>query len=154
NELLGNTSFDGGKYVPWTTSFTTPANGNGFIKDGRFCVTVNNKGANPWDAQTRHREMIIQKGHTYSLSYMAQATKPVQMKAKVAMSGPPSKEYWAAPVDLTTPPQTFVGTFLMEDADDATAELAFHFGGPMAGETVAPYTVCFDDIHLDDPKFT
>jgi len=153
HELLGNTTFDGGKYIPWTTSFTTPGNGTGMVKDGQFCIDVTNKGANPWDAQARHREMVIQKGHVYSLSYVAHATKPVQVKAKVGMSGPPYKEYWTDTADLTTHPQTFVGTFTMEDTDDATAELAFHFGGPEAGDTEAPYTVCFDDIHLDDPKF-
>ena len=41
----------------------------------------------------------------------------------------------------------------MEEDEDPTAELAFHFGGANAGETQAPYTVCFDDMHLDDPKF-
>jgi endoglucanase len=154
NELLNNTSFSGGKYIPWTTSFTAPGNGNGYVKDGQFCTAVTAKGVNPWDAQARHREMVIEKGHTYSIQYMAHASAPVQMKAKVGMSGPPYKEYWTDTVDLTTHPQTFVGTFLMEAEDDATAELAFHFGGSMAGDTPAPYTVCLDDIHLDDPKFT
>ena len=42
----------------------------------------------------------------------------------------------------------------MLEADDPTAELAFHFGGTMTGEQDAPYTLCFDDIHLDDPKFS
>ncbi|HEY7370735.1 MAG TPA: glycoside hydrolase family 9 protein [Polyangia bacterium] len=153
HELLGNTTFEGGKYVPWTTSFTAPGAGSGFVKDGQFCVLVTNKGKDPWDAQMRHREMVIQKGHTYSLRYTAHATKPIQMKAKVGMSGPPYKEYWADTVDLTTHPQTFVGVFTMEEDDDPTAELAFHFGGPNAGETQPPYTVCFDDMHLDDPKF-
>ncbi|HEY5453449.1 MAG TPA: carbohydrate binding domain-containing protein, partial [Polyangia bacterium] len=153
NELLGNTTFDGGKYVPWTTSFTVPGAGDGFVKDGRFCVVVTNKGKDPWDAQMRHREMIIQKGHVYSIKYTAQSTKPIQLKAKVGMSGPPYKEYWADTVDLTTHPQTFVGVFTMEEDEDPTAELAFHFGGPNAGEAQAPYTVCFDDMHLDDPKF-
>ncbi len=109
HELLNNTTFDGGKYIPWTTSFTTPGTGNGMIKDGQFCINVVNKGVNPWDAQTRHREMIIQKGHVYSIAFMAHATKPVQMKVKVGMSGPPYKEYWADTVDLTTHPQSFVG---------------------------------------------
>jgi endoglucanase len=153
NELLNNTDFEGGKYIPWTTSFTAPGNGNGFVKDGQFCVLVTNKGKDPWDAQARHREMIIQKGHTYSIKYMAHSTKPIQMKAKVGMSGPPYKEYWTDTVDLTTHPQTFVGVFTMEEDDDATAEFAFHFGGPNAGDTQPPYTVCFDDMHLDDPKF-
>ena len=154
NELINNTSFSGGKYIPWTTSFTAPANANGYVKDGQFCIAVTNKGVNPWDTQARHREMVIQKGHTYSIQYMAHASAPVQLKAKIGMSGPPYKEYWADTVDLTTHPQTFVGKFTMEADDDATAELAFHFGGGLAGETPAPYTVCLDDIHLDDPKFT
>ena len=79
--------------------------------------------------------MVIQKGHTYSISFLAHATKPIQMKGKVGMSGPPYKEYWTDTVDLTTHPQTFVGAFTMESGDDATAELAFHFGGGFAGES-------------------
>jgi endoglucanase len=153
NELLNNTDFEGSKYVPWTTSFTAPGAGNGYVKDSQFCIAVTNKGNDPWDAQMRHREMIIQKGHVYSIRWTAHSTKPVQVKAKVGMSGPPYKEYWSDTVDLTTRPQTFVGVFTMEEDDDPTAELAFHFGGANAGETQAPYTVCFDDMHLDDPKF-
>ena len=153
HDLLKNNSFDGGKYLPWTTSFTTPGNGTAAVKDGQFCVTVTNQGVNAWDAQARVREMVIKKGHTYSLSFMAHATKPVQVRAKVGMSGPPYKEYWTDTDDLTAHPQTFVGAFTMDADDDATAELAFHFGGQMAGDTSPPYTVCFDDIHLDDPQF-
>ena len=153
NELLNNTDFEGSKYVPWTTSFTAPGAGNGYVKDSQFCIAVTNKGNDPWDAQMRHREMIIQKGHVYSIRWTAHSTKPVQVKAKVGMSGPPYKEYWSDTVDLTTRPQTFVGVFTMEEDEDPTAELAFHFGGANAGETQAPYTVCFDDMHLDDPKF-
>jgi len=153
NDLLNNTDFEGSKYVPWTTSFTAPGAGNGYVKDGQFCIAVTNKGNDPWDAQMRHREMIIQKGHVYSIKWTAHSTKPVQVKAKVGMSGPPYKEYWSDTVDLTTRPQTFVGVFTMEEDEDPTAELAFHFGGANAGETQAPYTVCFDDMHLDDPKF-
>ena len=61
------TRFDGGKYIPWTTSFSAPANGTAVVKDGQFCIDVTNKGVNAWDAQARHREMVIQKGHTYSI---------------------------------------------------------------------------------------
>jgi endoglucanase len=153
NDLLKNSTFDGGKSIPWGTSFSLPAAGSAAVKDGQLCVDVTNKGVNGWDAQARHREMVIQKGHTYSVAFMAHATKPIQMKAKVGMAGPPYKEYWADTVELTTHPQTFVGVFTMEGADDPTAELAFHFGGGLAGETTAPYTVCLDDIHLDDPQF-
>jgi endoglucanase len=153
-DLIKNVDFTSDKYVPWTTSFTAPGNGRAFVKDGQFCVEVTNKGRNPWDAQARHREMVIEKGHTYSIQFMAHATRPVKMKAKIGMAGPPYKEYWTDTLDLGTHPQTFVGTFEMGAADDPTAELAFHFGGDMAAETQTPYSVCLDDVHLDDPKFT
>src|SRR5262245_16380426 len=135
NELLNNTDFEAGKYIPWTTSFTAPGAGNGYVRKGQFCIDVTNKGKDPWDAQARHREMIIQKGHIYSLRFTAHSTKPIQMKAKVGMSGPPYKEYWADTVDLNTRPQAFVGAFTMEEDDDPTAEFAFHFGGSNAGDT-------------------
>ena len=125
NDLLKNNSFEGGKSIPWSTSFSAPAMGAATVKDGQLCVVVTNKGVNAWDAQVRHREMVIQKGHTYSIAYLAHATKPIQMKVKVGMSGPPYKEYWTDTSELTTHPQTFVGAFTMESADDASAELAF-----------------------------
>ena len=153
NELLATPTSPPRRICRGRRRSRRPGTARRSLKDGQFCVTVTNKGKDPWDAQARHREMIIQKGHVYSIRYMAHATKPVQMKMKIGMSGPPYKEYWADTVDLTTRPQAFVGVFSMEEDDDATAELAFHFGGAMAGETQTPYTVCFDDIHLDDPKF-
>jgi endoglucanase len=156
HDLIKNVDFASGKYVPWTTSFTAPGNGRAFVdgKTAQFCVDVTNKGKNPWDAQARHREMVIERGHTYSIRFLAHATKPTMLKAKIGMAGPPYREYWTDTVDLTTRPQTFVGTFEMTAPDDATAELAFHMGGDMAAEIEAPFTVCLDDIHLDDPKFT
>ena len=98
--------------------------------------------------------MVIERGHTYSIQLMAHATRPTKMKAKIGMAGPPYKEYWTDTLDLTTRPQTFVGTFAMTAADDPTAELAFHMGGDMAAEAETPFSICLDDIHLDDPRFT
>jgi hypothetical protein len=107
NNLIANADFGDGKSLPWTNSFTVPANGRTFVsKDKEYCLDMTNKGANPWDAQVRHREMTIQKGHTYSVSYKAHATQPTRMKIKVGMSGPPYKEYWADTVDLTSHPIT------------------------------------------------
>jgi len=153
HDLIANVDFASGKYVPWTTSFTAPGNGRAFVGGGELCVEVTNKGKDPWDAQARHREMVIEKGHTYSIQFMAHATRPTKMKAKIGMAGPPYKEYWTDTLDLTTHPQTFVGTFTMTAADDPTAELAFHMGGDMAAEAETPFSVCLDDVHLDDPRF-
>ena len=122
--LLKNSDFEDGKSLPWMTSFTDPANGEAAVKDGALCVNIENAGVNPWDAQFRHREMIIQKGHTYSVRFKAWATKHTKIRPKVGMSSQPYAEYWAGTLDIGTEPQTFEGTFTMDREDDATAELA------------------------------
>ena len=154
NNLIANATFSDGKALPWTNSFSAPASGRSFVaKDGELCVEVTNKGANNWDVQLRHREMVIQKGHSYAISFKAHATRPTRMRLKVGMAGAPYAEYWTDAVDLLTRPQTFVGTFTMGRDDDATAEFALHMGGALAGEGPVPFNVCIDDVNLDDPQF-
>jgi endoglucanase len=152
NNLLQSSSFDDGKSVPWTTSFTAPADGAAGVENGALCVEVKNVGANPWDAQFRHREMVIQKGHAYTLSFKAYASAPTKARPKIGMSGPPYAEYWSETIELGVEPREFRGKFTMWEADDATAELAFHIGGSLA-KAGAPFKVCIDDIRLDDPEF-
>ncbi|HYJ11870.1 MAG TPA: carbohydrate binding domain-containing protein, partial [Polyangiaceae bacterium] len=69
--LLKASDFEDGVSVPWTTSFTAPADGGAEVSAGALCVTVKNKGTNNWDAQFRHREMVIQQGHTYTVQFRA-----------------------------------------------------------------------------------
>ncbi|MEZ4302669.1 MAG: carbohydrate binding domain-containing protein [Polyangiaceae bacterium] len=153
NNLLRNSTFDDGTSLPWTTSWTAPAEGKAAIKREAFCLSIKNRGQNPWDAQIRHREMVIRKGHTYTVKFRAWASRPTRVRPKVGMSGPPYGEYWASTIDLKSQPQTFAGAFVMNGNNDPTAELAFHMGGNLASEGDG-LEVCFDDIHLDDPDFT
>jgi endoglucanase len=135
------------------TSFTLPGAGSEDVLNGEFCVKIDNVGKNAWDAQFRHREMVIQKGHTYTVSFKAHASAPTKMRPKVGMAGPPYAEYWSSTVDVGTAPQTYLGRFKMDAADDPTAEFAVHMGGALATAS-APFTICVDDVHLDDPAFT
>ncbi|RYZ06676.1 MAG: endoglucanase [Myxococcales bacterium] len=151
--LLKASTFDDGVSVPWTTSFTAPADGSADVKSGALCVTVKNKGTNNWDAQFRHREMVIQRGHTYTVAFKAWASEHTKARPKVGMSGPPYAEYWNATIDIGTEPKRYQGAFTMEQADDGTAEFAFHIGGGMARADL-PFEICIDDVVLSDPEFT
>lgn len=151
--LLKSSSFDDGVSVPWTTSFTAPADGAAQVENGALCVNVTNKGKDNWDAQFRHREMVIQRGHTYSVQFKGWASAATRARPKVGMSGPPYAEYWNATIELDTEPKLYKGAFTMGQADDATAEFAFHIGGSMARAEL-PFKVCIDDVRLDDPEFT
>lgn len=152
NNLLKNTDFNDGTSLPWTSSFTAPGEGEASVKDGAYCLDIKNVGVNAWDAQIRHREMVIQKGRNYTIAFKVWATKPTQVRAKVGQSGPPYSEYWAEVVDVTTQPKQVSAKFTMYEPEDPTAELSIHMGGSLASG--APLTVCIDDIVLSDPQFT
>jgi endoglucanase len=152
HNLIKNASFDSPKTLPWLTSFTAPASGDARVEGGAFCLDLENAGKNAWDAQFRHREMTIQKGHAYGVRFKIGATAPTELEVKVAMSGPPYKAYWHQAMNVGPAPQVFQAAFTMNGDDDPTAELAFHVGGKHAAEHT-PLSICVDDVVLEDPAF-
>lgn len=153
HNLLKQMSFESGSMLPWLGSFGNGAEATAQVKDGALCVDVTKKGVERWDAQIRHREMTIQNGHDYRLSFKVWSSRPTKLSVKVGMSGPPYQDYFTRPMNLTSEPQNAAFKFAMQKPDDATAELAFHFGGRMI-DGDQPVTVCFDDLVLSDPAFT
>src|SRR5271155_5153106 len=67
--LIKMSGFDGKTFLPWTSSFSQPGEGDAFLENGWFCTKVRNPGTNKWDAQMRHREMTIYKNHKYTLQF-------------------------------------------------------------------------------------
>ncbi len=153
SNLIANATFNDGTSLPWTVSFTAPGDGNAEILDNSLCIKVKNKGANNWDAQLRHREMEIQQGREYTITFRAYASHPTKMRAKVGQQGPPYKEYWVDTHKLDTTPRTFTGSFKMGEGTDPTAEFTFHVGGNLAYKVPEPFSVCVDDVQLTDPQF-
>lgn len=152
HNLLANGRFHGNKSVPWATSFTAPGTGESVVDQGALCVRLDDPGQNRWDAQIRHREMVLRRGHRYTVRFKAWASAPTYARPKVGMAGPPYAEYWAETIQLDAEPRAFEAGFTMKGRDDPTAELAFHLGGELAKS--APLSVCVDDVVLDDPEFT
>jgi len=154
HNLVAKETFKDGKSLPWTTSFSEPADGQAAVEHGELCVNVTNVGTNRWDAQLRIRDFALVKGHTYSIQYTLHATQKTRAYAKIGMSGPPYREYWSQLVDLHPGRQIFKGVFSMQAPDDGAPELAFHLGGNMARDAKPPFKVCLDDVHVDDPQST
>jgi endoglucanase len=152
HNLIENSRFSAGVSVPWTSSFTVPASGAVAVADDALCLDIEQPGANPWDAQLRHRELVLERGHTYSVGFTAWATRPTRGHVKIGMAGPPYTEHWGRDIELSPTRQTFSARFTMAGRDDPTAELALHLGGALAG--AAPVRVCIDDIHIVNPRFT
>jgi endoglucanase len=151
HNLLANGAFDDGVSLPWTSSFTAPAEGEAAVRDKALCLDVRAVGKNRWDAQLRHREMVIQKGHHYVVRFRAWSDRPTRVRPKVGMAGPPYAEYWADTIELGPAPRWFDAEFDMDKADDPTAEFAFHAGAELASS--GPFRMCIDDVELTDPQF-
>jgi endoglucanase len=151
-DLLKRSHFADGRSLPWMPLYIEPARGDVAVKNGAICLEVASAGKAPWDVQLRHREMTIRKGHSYTIAFKAWASAATQMRAKVGMSGAPYREYYAYEgIDIGPTPVRVEQTFTADDADDPTAEMAFHLGGDLTA--AVPLTVCFDDLHLVDPQY-
>jgi endoglucanase len=158
--LLTNSTFENGQAAPWESYFDQAggASGQMSVRNGELCVDVTNVGTQQWNVQVRYRSepaLALQEGHTYSISFKAYASKPTTIYAKIGNQGAPYAEFWNQRVNLTTTPQTFTGSFTMTTANDLPQEFAFHMGKQDQGTTATPpFSVCLDDIVLDDPQFT
>jgi endoglucanase len=150
NELLKRSTFGDARSIPWMPFFEPPASGEGFAKNGTYCMRIDHLGANQWDVQLRHREMTIRNEHRYSVRFTAWSSKPVGIRAKVGMSGAPYADYWHDDFELTATPTEFTDSFTAYATDDPTAEFAFHLNDVHAAP---PFEICLNDLHLTDPQF-
>jgi len=152
HNTLHNSDFEEGSPSPWSASTTGGARGVARVEDGAYCMSLQSRGETAWDAQIRHRQIALQTGHHYNVSFIAFADRPTQVRPKVGRVGPPYDEYWASIVDVDTEPRRYTGHFEMRD-DDPSGELTFQLAGPLAPES-GGVKICFDDVELSDPLFT
>lgn len=151
--LVKNAQFESGATLPWTSSFTPPGHGNFRVDQGAACLTIEDGGANIWDAQVRHREMVVVKDHTYNVAFKIWANQNTLVRSKVGQAGPPYKEYWNQTIQVGSTPQLIRGGFVHRVADDPTIEFAFHMGGNLLRGVTLPITVCIDEVYLSDPAY-
>ena len=52
HSLIKNIDFNDGTSLPWTLSFSDPAKGFAAVENGGYCLHVENKGVNKWDASS------------------------------------------------------------------------------------------------------
>jgi endoglucanase len=153
HNLLYNASLnEGKKALPWTASFSAPADGRGFVDKGEMCIEVKNKGVNRWDAYLRQQHLLLQKGHTYAVQFKIHASQKTRAYLKIGQAGPPYREFWKLLFDVDTAHQVYAGKFTMLADDDPGVEIAFHVAGQLA-KAKLPFTVCVDDARIDDPEY-
>lgn len=154
-ELLQTTDFKGGVSLPWHISESNEENSYSKVQDGVYVVHIDQKGTNRWDVQIRHREIALQRGHTYTVKFSVKANKATKIYAKIGEMGHPYTEAWNNGWNAFSlqPGQTLnVEDTFVADQDYKTAEFAFHLGGDLISSL--PVEISFISMSLYDPQFT
>ena len=162
--LIRNSTFDGGVGLPWTTVETYPAHAEFDIENGKYNITIitppdeNRSKDTRWAIQLRHRGLVLEQGHTYTVQFTVTATADCKVYPKLGQQAEPYLEYWNYHKNWETVevkanvPTTITEQFTMTSATDRTAEFTFHLAGDCLASNL-PYTVSFDNIYLKDPLF-
>jgi endoglucanase len=143
----------GARSLPWNGELSKPAAGRTFVDKGELCMEVKNRGPNRWDAQLRHQHIKLEKGHTYTVQFKMRSSQATRVYLKLGQAGPPFKEFWKLLFPVSDKQQAYSGTFTMQAPDDPSVEMAFHMGGQLSRLTPVPFTVCLDDVRVDDPQY-
>ncbi|MFV8752903.1 glycoside hydrolase family 9 protein [Nannocystaceae bacterium ST9] len=150
HDLIRNARFDEGALSPWVLTLGPEASARVEIDDGRACVDIEDPGSRSSDVQLRHR-VRLEDAHVYLSDFVARASKPTGVRARVGSAGPPYVDYWASSTEVDTKDQRFVGQFAKPDDGARLAELSLQLGG---STSQAGARVCFDRVSLSDPQFT
>lgn len=155
DDLLDQNNFNDGVILPWNLSESKETNSDFGIENGELVVHLYDKAKDKWDVQIRHRGLILQNGHTYTVKFKLHASKSTKVYPKIGSQGAPYNEYWNNnwnPISLSAnTPVTIENTFTMDKTTDNLCEFAFHLAGELATET--PVDIFFDDIYLSDPQY-
>ncbi|MCS7484078.1 glycoside hydrolase family 9 protein [Umezawaea endophytica] len=136
-ERVLNGTFDSGK-TPWWSSGNSPSR----VESGRLCADIPAGTVNPWESMIGQNDVPLEAGQPYTLRFTASATKPVTVRAVVALADPPSTATLTKPVPLTAEPKAFEFTGTSTRAT-TRGQVAIQAGGAKEA-----YTLCLDDVSL------
>ena len=99
-EELGEGTFENGKGLPWHICENATAVMKFDITDGIYAIKLENIGGTAnggesrWDCQFRHRNLTIESGHTYRITYSVNPSNSGHMYAKLGNMSKDDQELW------------------------------------------------------------
>ena len=97
---LGEGTFENGKGLPWHICENATGEMKFDITDGIYAILIKTPGGtgyggeDRWDCQFRHRNLTIERGHTYRVTYSVNPTNSGHMYAKLGDMTNDDKEMW------------------------------------------------------------
>ncbi|MDR1729871.1 MAG: glycoside hydrolase family 11 protein [Prevotellaceae bacterium] len=107
------------------------------INGGRATINVTRIGAEAYQPQLIQKEIALDKGMKYRLTFTASATAARSMGVMFQKATAEYDSYAAKDFELTTTPQTYTLEFEMENTSDPAAQFAFNLGGAATGVTLS-----------------
>jgi Carbohydrate binding domain len=142
-----------GNNLVWTGSFVSGAQGVMGVAQGSYCFDVFKKGQEPWGVRLDQNQLVLEPGHTYTLSFDAYADTPQQVMTKIHATETPQTAFSEQVSALQNQPQTFTVSFTTPEAAESKSEmtldstLTFLAGDDAAA---APFHLCLDNIALQE----
>lgn len=130
-DIVTNKHFEGGVGLPWHVVEDYPAKAEFDILDGSYVIKVVDPGQAQWGIQFRHRQIPIESGMRYRVSFTVEADKSCKIYTKIGEMDEPYTEYWnnqwnsheLRANQAYTHEAEFTG-----NANNPIAEWAFHLG--------------------------
>lgn len=99
-EEIGEGTFNDGVALPWHICENATGSMQFDITDGIYAIYIacpggtNYSGESRWDCQFRHRNLTIEQGHTYRITYSVNPSESGHMYAKLGDMNEDDKEHW------------------------------------------------------------
>lgn len=107
-------------------------------------IDVRNGGTNVWDAQIAYKNLTIEQGATYKLSFDYSSTVAQTMDCHVMQNHDDYIPYYSVNLDYTTEKQHHESTFTMKSATDKNTQISFNCGG----SSLIPCTIEISNLSL------
>ena len=148
--MVVNGAFAGDALRPWSLGVPSPQAARGAIESSEFCVAISSPGTRTYDVALRQGPLTMARGHHYQVRLRTHATAAARLRVVLRHAGLPATEYWTAIAPASPTAQDFAGSF-DAPADDEGVEFVVELGGELAARV--PYSICLDNIELNDPQF-
>ena len=93
-DIVTNTNFEGGVGLPWHVVEDYPAKAEFEIANNEYVIEVIDPGEAQWGIQFRHRQIPIESGMQYRVSFTVQASKSCKIYSKIGEMDGDYAEYW------------------------------------------------------------
>lgn len=107
-------------------------------------IDVKSGGSNPWEAQIAYKNITLEQGATYKLSFDYVATAEVSSDCNVMQNHDDYLPYHTVDLDYTNTVQHMESEFTMTSATDKNSEIAFNCGG----KSIKPCTITISNLSL------